>query len=113
MKNAIIERFEKAVRDHDAKGTYMPADHAAIEEEYQNAKRAIEELIENAIGLQIIPVAVPKINVLTPELLADALDCFWNAAIGHAHNAQSTLAMDTAGSIAEGFAAIANRLRGM
>lgn len=53
-----------------------------------------------------------KPTTLTPELLADALDCFWNAAIGHAHNAQSTLAMDTAGSMAEGFAAIANRLRG-
>ena len=44
--------------------------------------------------------------------LADALDAFHNAAIGHALRNQSTsLAMDTLGGMAEGFTAVANQLR--
>lgn len=45
------------------------------------------------------------------SILADALDCFWNAAIGEAHNRQSAAAMDTASVMATGFAAVAARLR--
>lgn len=49
---------------------------------------------------------------ITKIELADALDAFWNAAIGHCHRNQSTsLAMDTVGAIAEGFSAIAYQLR--
>lgn len=43
--------------------------------------------------------------------IADALDCFWNAAIGEAHNRQSSAAMDTASVMAEGLAAISTRLK--
>lgn len=50
--------------------------------------------------------------VVTTNVLADALDCFWNAALGHTHRNQCTsLATDTVGAHAEGFAAIAARLR--
>lgn len=45
------------------------------------------------------------------ERIADALGCFWNAAIGEAHNRQSPVAMDVASVMAEGINAIAVRLR--
>ncbi len=48
---------------------------------------------------------------LTPAMLADALDCAWNAAIGAAHEQRSPGAMDTASVIASAFSAVANRLR--
>lgn len=43
--------------------------------------------------------------------LADALDCFWNAAIGHAKDSQDGTTIATACAMAEGFAAVAARLR--
>lgn len=46
---------------------------------------------------------------LTKADLAEALECFWNAAIGDCHNRQDGIG--TIGPMAEGFAAIANRLR--
>lgn len=46
---------------------------------------------------------------LTPLMLAEAFDCFWNAAIGSAHNRQS--GMDAAAAMAAGMAAVATRLR--
>lgn len=75
---------------------------------WTSAAEAVEEELKK---IEAELTATPPVQPLTAERLADALDCFWNAAIGHAHNAQSTLAMDTAGSMAEGFAAVANRLR--
>ena len=45
---------------------------------------------------------------LTGAVLADALGCFWNAAIGEAHNRQG--GMDVASIMAVGIAAIATRL---
>lgn len=48
-------------------------------------------------------------TALTTENLADALSCFWNAAIGEAHNQRSD--MPVASIMAEGFAAIERRLR--
>lgn len=48
---------------------------------------------------------------LTAAQLSDALDCFWNAAIGDAHNRQSSTAMDAASVMAEGIAAVSNRLK--
>lgn len=47
---------------------------------------------------------------ITAAELADALGCFWNAAIGAAHERQSATAMDAASVMAEGFAAVAVRL---
>lgn len=52
-----------------------------------------------------------KNEPLTAGQLTDALGCFWNAAIGEAHNRQSAAAMDTAAVVAEGISAVANRLR--
>ncbi|RWX70453.1 hypothetical protein EN780_03400 [Mesorhizobium sp. M4B.F.Ca.ET.089.01.1.1] len=43
--------------------------------------------------------------------LADAFGCFWNAAIGDAHNRQDATAFAVIGSMAEGFAAVERRLR--
>jgi hypothetical protein len=46
---------------------------------------------------------------LTASVLADALECFWNAAIGDAHARQA--GMDAASVVATGFAAVAARLK--
>ncbi len=46
---------------------------------------------------------------LTKADLAEALDCFWNAAIGAAHREQA--GMSFASIMAEGLAAVAERLR--
>ncbi|RWF33748.1 hypothetical protein [Mesorhizobium sp.] len=43
--------------------------------------------------------------------LADAFGCFWNAAIGDAHQRQDPTAFAVIGSMAEGFAAVERRLR--
>lgn len=43
--------------------------------------------------------------------LADALECFWNPAIDAARTSQDGTAIATAGALAEGFAAMARRLR--
>ena len=44
--------------------------------------------------------------MLTPEALADALECFWNAALGSQHLGNTPVAC-----IAVGFQAVAARLR--
>lgn len=48
---------------------------------------------------------------VTHEQLAEAFECFWNAAIGEAHNQQDSTALAVSACMATGFAAIANRLR--
>lgn len=45
------------------------------------------------------------------ETMADVLDCFWNAGIGSATESQDITAMAVAGALAEGFSAMARRLR--
>ena len=42
---------------------------------------------------------------------ADAYECFWNAAIGTAHESQDSTAMAIASALSQGYAAIAARLR--
>lgn len=49
--------------------------------------------------------------MIDAKKLADALDCFWNAAIGQAHDKQDSTAFAVVACIAEGVQAIANRLR--
>lgn len=49
-------------------------------------------------------------RTLTAAQLADALGCFWNAAIGAAHERGSYDAMSTASVMASGFAAVQARL---
>lgn len=48
---------------------------------------------------------------MTDNKLADALDCFWNAAIGPARDSGDFSTIQTVGAIAEGFAAVSQRLR--
>lgn len=48
---------------------------------------------------------------LTASRVADALDAFWNAAIGEARNQQVGDALATASVMAEGFRAVAEKLR--
>ncbi|MER9471023.1 NADAR family protein [Mesorhizobium sp. M0520] len=50
-------------------------------------------------------------KALTAEMLADALGCFWNAAIGDARDKQDSRVLAVASSMAEGFAAVERRLR--
>jgi Holliday junction resolvasome RuvABC endonuclease subunit len=47
---------------------------------------------------------------LTAAQLAEAFGCFWNAAIGEAHERESYEAMSTATVMAEGMAAVQRRL---
>lgn len=50
----------------------------------------------------------------TTDLLlaqADAYECFWNAALGSVRNSQDSTAMAVASALAQGYAAIAARLR--
>jgi hypothetical protein len=47
---------------------------------------------------------------LTATQLADALGCFWNAAIGSANDRQDATAFSVVGAMAEGIAAIQKRL---
>lgn len=84
-------------------------------EQYWNA-------VGEALEAQMLPDAVKHSAALTPAgevevermgllEIADALDCFWNAAIGAAHERQSSTAMDVASVMAEGIAAISTRLK--
>ncbi|QSY98590.1 hypothetical protein J2J97_32315 (plasmid) [Rhizobium bangladeshense] len=50
-------------------------------------------------------------DVLTKTDLRDALDCFWNAALGEAHRRQDSTAFSVASVMAEGIQAIANSLK--
>ena len=43
--NQALKRFEEAVRDHAFIGAQYPADHAAIEREYKEAKQALITLV--------------------------------------------------------------------
>jgi len=47
---------------------------------------------------------------MTPKTLADALGCFWNAAMGAAHARQDFTATSVATVMVEGVAAVAARL---
>lgn len=47
---------------------------------------------------------------MTPKTLADALGCFWNAAIGAARERQSLNAIEVADVMTAGVAAVAARL---
>ncbi len=60
MTNPIIERFEFAVRIHVDIEAHMPVYQQHIEAEYQEAKKELEKLVEDAINLQILPHVIPK-----------------------------------------------------
>lgn len=62
----------------------------------------------NSIGAHM-PVSTRTQEPLTAAEFADALDCFWNAAIGESHRQQEGIS--TAAIMAEGIQAVANRLR--
>ncbi|MER8604806.1 hypothetical protein NKH48_13730 [Mesorhizobium sp. M1233] len=57
------------------------------------------------------PAPISSGKALTAEMLADALGCFWNAAIGDARDKQDSRVLAVASSMAEGFAAVERRLR--
>lgn len=56
-------------------------------------------------------IAEQEAAPLTKADLAEALSCFWNAAIGSAHERQDSTAFAVVGSVAEGVAAVERRLR--
>jgi len=49
---------------------------------------------------------------LTSAALAEALGAFWNASINEARNRDSSVAVDCAAVMSEGFAAVAAQLKG-
>jgi len=69
--------------------------------DYKTREEAAAALADAAPAVRIKP--------LTVAVLADALDCFWNAAIGAAHQQQDGHVL--ASIMAEGIAAVATRLR--
>lgn len=107
MSNPIIELFEKAVRDHEMIGTFDVQDRPLIEAKYKDVKSKLEKLIDNLVNSKPLPPMVIPKSALTPELLADAFDCFNNEAITQMHNGTHDVAC-----IAAGFNAVAARLRG-
>lgn len=74
---------------------------------------AIEGCLHARHGSPVFPADVsPFSGAANPlSIVAEALDCFWNASIGSARNSQDPAALAMAGALAEGFAAIATRLR--
>lgn len=93
---------------------------------YLEQARAAEYLLDLALDRENVMSAMAKVREarlahltqsnpdktpLTAVGLADALECFWNAAIGSAIDRQTTTSMDCASPMAEGFAAVARRLR--
>lgn len=73
-------------------------------------KGQVEELRSAIDAERAVSVSLSRKQPLTASELADALSCFWNAAIGHAHTLGSTSAMDTACVVSTGFAAVQARL---
>lgn len=77
--------------------------------------------IENRTAQEVFDIMCDRIKLappapagrgdgpITKEDLADALDCFWNAAIGEAHTRQA--GMDVASILAEGINAVSIRLK--
>jgi hypothetical protein len=57
------------------------------------------------------PAPVPMPDVLTKTAMADALDAFWNVALGNAQASGDYGTIRTIGAMADGFASIAKRLR--
>lgn len=50
-------------------------------------------------------------GALTAKGMADALDAFWNAAIGDVRNSQASSEVAVVGAVAQGFAAVSAHLR--
>lgn len=92
-------------------GGQAPIVHPAVDALKNAIEGECEGLAIDDAQAEAILAHVAPFMALTPAALADALECFWNAALNNAHNEQDRTALATVGSMAEGFAAIANRLR--
>lgn len=69
----------------------------------------VAKILEDRIAMDGVKQAAEATKGLTAAEFADALDCFWNAAIGESHRQQEGIS--TAAIMAEGIQAVANRLR--
>lgn len=63
----------------------------------------------NPAGIRSLIAEIERPDPLT--VVAEALECFWNASIGSARNSEDATALAIAGALSEGFAAIAARLK--
>lgn len=113
-------------RDIDEAAAETPlSDHVnrALERMASGQWRLILEHPNPAEGTAVYTIAVGKeiarracLEATTPgkavtaAQLADALGCFWNAAIGAAHNSQDSTTFATIGAISDGLAAVQRRL---
>lgn len=91
----------------------------AAEEQATRHNKRVSELLEannryldRARTAEAALAARPATGALTAATLADALNCFWNEAIGEAHQRQTAMSMDVATVMATGLAAVARRLQG-
>lgn len=50
--NRHLNRFERAVRAHEMKGSQYPEDHLAIEREYDAAKRNLRQFMIESIIIE-------------------------------------------------------------
>ncbi|WP_378952253.1 hypothetical protein [Mesorhizobium sp. ANAO-SY3R2] len=75
------------------------------------AERQLAGFTRDFSNVTFATMQTTSVAPLTATHLAEALGCFWNAAIGEAHNKQDSTAFAVIGSMAEGVAAIERQLR--
>ena len=69
----------------------------------------LAKIVEDRMAMEGVRSLTEASKGLTAGQLADALGCFWNAAIGESHRQQEGIT--TASIMAEGIQAVANRLK--
>lgn len=92
--------------DVPTNGVEAVATHGTADSWVAASPDAARALVVRHIDGSANVVGVPEATPLTATALADALDHFWNAAIGASHNEQSTVSC-----IAQGIDAVARELR--
>lgn len=96
---------EKAI-EAAARARYEAIDIGPWDDLCQEDKDALLRTMRHTIAAYEAEKEPP----LTASQLADALGCFWNAAIGSAHETQNSSAFAMASVMAQGFAAVQARL---
>jgi len=109
-----LSNFETALREEDRERekAYLSSSIPAWNNFNEARKKSdrLRGVVIEAFTNLLEKKAKPS-DPLTKADLANALDCFWNASIGAAHNAQDSTSFSVIGCMAEGISSIARRLR--
>lgn len=95
---ALHEEFD-AIVDFDKRSAFA-------DEHWADLKAHVEPPALNALILEEFMESHERVTAH----IADALSCFWNAALGEAHAKQNTTAYDVIACIAVGIEAVKSRL---